>query len=198
MSAATPADLDAILATVREVEQTIERRAQRAMGAVMVAWGLAASSIFAFYAWAHAMPGREEGLVQWAWVAPSALAYAITVAVGARLGRIGEREGARGMRWLMLALLPPFAVVVYTSVTGTGAEYVSGMWILFLAVVHQFWCRTQEPPLRRVFQVAAAASAALGLALLVHPLGTWGEVVASAWYLLVLAGLGAVKYHLAR
>lgn len=196
-------DLSAIIQTIREVEETIDRRAQRAAGATMLVWGIAATAIFAFY---HAIAtgdalGHAVGqlVARWFWVPPVALAYAATVVLGARLGRaVPDAQENRSIRWLLLALIPPLGVLVYVQVTGNREEFVPGMWVAFLGIAHLLFRRGNEsafPPW--LCNLAVYGSFALGLALLaLHP--WWGNAAAGVWYALALAALGAVKYHAAR
>lgn len=192
-------DLGPILDTLREVNESLDRRAARAAAANRVTWGLVAGSIFAFYAWAHADRGmplfvalREAGVMPWVWTVPVALGYVATLATGARLGRIAPRsDAARGARWLLVALLVPVAGVVAANVTGHGVGLIPAMWVAFLGVAFlQQGCLRGDAPDR----VATWGSFALAPVVALLP-PAWGNAAASAWYLLALAALGAWRYH---
>lgn len=197
----TKEDLGPILDTLREVNESLDRRAARAAAATGVTWGLVASSIFAFYAWAYAAPHaplvqalRGSGAMPWMWVPPLLVGYAVNLSTGVRLGRMAPRsEEARRVRWLLLALLVPVSAVVAVSLAGSGERLVPAMWIAFLGLAHLQWGPAPRDAPQRV---AIAASFALAPAILLMPLG-WAYAAAALWYLAALAGLCAWRYHAA-
>lgn len=192
-------DLGPILDTLREVHVSLERRAERAAAATGVTWGLVASSIFAFYAWTHANEDdalvrglTDAGLIDWMWIPPTLVGYALTLAVGARLGRMAPRsEQARWNRWLLVALLVPVAAVVVLNVADVGHGIIPSMWVVFLGIVNVRW---GAPKQGVVGKVATFGSFAVAAALAFLPVA-WANLGASVWYLVALAGLCAWSYH---
>lgn len=192
-------DLGPILDTLREVNESLERRARRATAANAVTWGLVASSIFAFYAWAHANRDAtlvqalgEAGFLPWMWAPPVLLGYVATLATGARLGRIAPRSAqAQGARWLTLALLVPVAAVVLSNLTGVGLRLIPAMWVAFLGVVHLNSGCMRGDALDKAVLWGSFALAPL-LPFLPY---AWANAAASLWYLAALAGYGAWRHH---
>lgn len=188
-----------ILSTLREVNESLDRRSRRASASVGVTWGVVASSIFAFYAWVYfdpcnavVCPLRDAGLLPWVWVPPVLVGYLLTLATGARLGRMDpSSEGARATRWLQLALLPPILVTVAANVLERGEGLIPSMWLAFLGVVNLQWGCHKGTPIERA---ATWGSFALGALLLIAP-PAWAYLAASLWYLAALAALCAWRYH---
>lgn len=197
MAPAPRRDLDAILDTIREVEDTLEKRSERATGAIMMVWGAMAGLIFGFYHLVSAdtaVASALGGLVAWAWVPPMLVGYALTAVVGARLGRVRARGGQATMRRLLLALLLPLAGLVLLTTTGRGVELVPAMWTAFLGYTMLLPPSSGVAKRRPVFVAAGVASFALAAILLVPALHPWGNLVAGIWYVATLGGLGALKY----
>lgn len=193
-------DLEDILGAIREVEANLESRGERASGANMMIWGLAASTIFLFYHLVEVNPRPWVDLlgrtgIRWFWTGPSLVAYVASALVGARLGRIRpEAREARDIRALLVALLVPFGAMVYVSLTGNGDEYAPGLWVAFLGFTFLLWCRGRTGRLRGVWVAASAASFAVAALLLVLA-PAWGNLAAGVHYALALVATGAARYH---
>lgn len=197
MSATGRRDLDEILDTIREVGETLERRSERGTGAIMMVWGAMCALTFSFY---HAVEGgccasdgAAHSLVHWAWVGPTLVGYALTAAIGARLGRTRAKEGATDARRLLLVLLAPLAVLVAVVATGRGTAFIPALWVAFLAFTFLAWPGRARRP-TAPFVAAGVSSALLALALALPALHKWAWLAAAAWYALVLGGLGAAKW----
>lgn len=194
-------NLDAILATIEDVEASLARRGARASGATMMIWAAAVAGIFAFYHQVQVEPDALVALlgpvvVQWVWVAPVAVAYVLTAALGAAAGRMGSSDAAHGIRTLMIALVPALALQVLALVKGVGVEQMPAMWVAFLGV--KFLTDPSSKAtgaLPTVCRGAAALSFALALVMLLPAMAHLTYIVASVWYAAVLGGLGALIYH---
>lgn len=199
MSATSRNDLDAILDTIREVEVNLERRGERAGGAVNMVWGVVVASIFAFYHFVAANPAPfvdAFGLfLPWVWVGPCAFGYALTVAIGARLGRVGASK--HGVRFLLLSLIPLIVLIAVLSALGDEGRFIPALTVAFLAwmCLGGTW-REVGPQATRYRAVGIASLFAAG-ALLVPALGPWVSLLAALWYGVILTGVGAVQYHAA-
>lgn len=195
-------ELDAILRTIHEVEESLARRYARAEGTNLVIWGLVASSIFAFYQLVESNPAPYlEALgpvLEWVWLLPLAIGYAATMLVGARLGRLGADEKTR--RAFRRARIPgalTAAAVVLLIVSGRyhliygAVPIVSG--VSFLA----FSWGAPRGPSRVAGQAAGVALSLVGLALLAWT-SPWSSGIAAVAFLLAFGAVGTVRYRLGR
>lgn len=199
-TAKTPHELDAILDTIREVEENLERRAERAGGAVNVVWGIVVGGIFAFYHVVGGNPAPFEAafgaLLPWLWLAPTALGYALTVAIGARLGRVGAP--GRNVRVLLWSLLPLiFAIAVFSAVEGLG-RFIPALAVGFLGWTCAGITWGDSDPGARRWRAVAVLSVVAALVLLLPVVAPWANLAAGAWYAVMLAGAGSLQYVKAR
>lgn len=191
-------DLDAILRTIREVEDSLERRSARAGAVVMITWGVVAAAIFTFYGFVDRDPSIAErlgeGLVRWAWVAPIVLGYILTTLAQVRLGRMRAEQGSRNLRRFLAILLVPIALLTLILLTGFGWQLIPAMWVAFLGYATLTW---HEGPSSVAARAIAFASFALAAVLALPPLWEWGNFAAALWYAGFLAAHGVVRYHAA-
>lgn len=194
-------DLDDILRAIREVDANLDRRAERAAGAVMVTWGIAAASIFAFY---HVVALNPDpyvdalgGVLNWVWLGPIALAYVASIVAGARAGRLArsEEQQRAWKRSLLVGSVP--TLVAAALVLADESDRIPGAILLWLPAV----CIVVATRARGAPRVGARALAviagALGLLLLAWPT-EWSSLVAAVVYGAGLAGLGTLQYASAR
>lgn len=190
-------DLTAILRTIREVEDSLERRSARAGAFVMMTWGTVATSIFVFYGLVARDPEPfvarlgETG-VQWAWVPPIVLGYLLNVLAQVRLGRMRAEQGSRNLRWLLGLMLVPIAILLTIQLTGFGWQLIPAMWVAFLGYTCLAWKTPDDGRRSRMIAYACFAAAAL---LALPPLWEWANFIAAGWYAIFLAGRGALLYY---
>lgn len=196
-------DLGAILRTIREVEVSLERRAARAQGVLLMIWGLAAASIFAFYQLVEWNPATYDaalgGWVSWVWLGPMALAYVASALVGARIGRLGATPEQR--RHLRRGLVPTALITLLaTALVLTGRyHYVYGGVTLVggVSCIAFAWNAPRGPARTTSLGVGAAMSLA-GLALLPLADATGAAGAAALAFLVGYLLLGTVIYRLGR
>lgn len=198
MNATGRKDLDDILDAIREVEVSLERRSERATGAIMMVWGAMGAIIFGFY---HLVTDDSslaatlgKPVVSWAWVLPVLLGYSLTAVAGARLGRIRARRGEAAMRRLLVAIAVPVLVLVALVATGRGVEAIPAMWVAFVGYTLLLPPSREGLARSRVCLVAGTVSLVVGAGLLAPALHPWANLVACLWYAFVLGGVGVAKY----
>lgn len=196
-------DLTAILRTIREVEDSLERRAARAEGTNVMIWGLVGASIFAFYQLVesdHDTYATALGpWVSWAWLVPMAIGYVASGIVGARLGRMGasaaQRRGYR--RGLIPGLL--IAALVTVLVLTQRYQFVYGGVTLLagLACILIAW-PAPHGATRTTGLAVGAAMTIVGIALLALWNAPWAAGAAALAFLVGYLTLGTVIYRRGR
>lgn len=191
-------ELDAILRTIREVEESLERRYARAEGTNLVIWGLVGASIFAFYQLVEANPAPYLAAlgpaINWVWVVPMTIGYAATMMVGARLGRLGADADKR--RKLRRGLIPgAVTALAVTILIATGRYHlVYGVVPLVSGVAFLgFSWPAPRGPSRATGLAAGMALSAVGALLLAWE-STWASGIAAAAFLAAFGALGLVRY----
>lgn len=195
-------ELDAILQTIREVEVSLERRAARAQGSLILIWGLVSAVIFGFYQLVESNPAPYRNAfgawLGWLWIVPLALGYVASAVVGARLGRMGaDAHRQRDFRRTLLPGLAIGALAATLVVTGTtdliagGATLLAGVFFLAFA-----W-PPGATPVSRVCWWIGVPLIALGAWMLVFP-QPWSSGAAAVAFAVGFGILGTVKYRLGR
>lgn len=191
-------ELNAILRTIREVEESLERRYARAEGTNLVIWGLVGFVIFTFYQLVEANPepylAALGPALPWAWVLPMAVGYAATMVVGARLGRLGaDKEKRRALR---RGLIPgAVTAVAVTLLVLTGRYHlVYGVVPLVSGVAFLvFSWPAPRGPSRATGLAAGVALTAVGALLIVRE-SAWSSGIAAAAFLAAFGAVGLVRY----
>lgn len=196
----TPAEIGAILRTIREVEESLERRSARATGANLMIWGLVSGSIFLFYqlvAWNSGPYAAALGpTLKWVWLVPVALGYVGSALVGARLGSFGADDAAR--KSYRRGLLPGIIATVLAAIliVMQRGDLIEGA---LLVVVGTFFVTFSpgKTPTGRACSVAAMVFILSGIGLML-----WRGDTASLLAAIVmgggLIGLGTWFYTSAR
>lgn len=194
-------DLDDILQAIREVDANLDRRAERAAGAVMVTWGIAAAAIFAFY---HVVALNPDPYVDalgaalhWVWLGPIALAYAASMLAGARAGRL-SRSVEQKRAWKRSLLIGSVPTAVATALVLAGeSDRIPGAILLWLPAACYFVAVRGRGAPRVGARALAVIASALGVLLIAWPT-PWSSLVAAVVYGAGLAGLGTLQYASAR
>lgn len=171
------AELGDILTAIREVEQSLDRRADRVGGALMITWGVIVALIAGFYqlvAWNHDAYHRAFGpFLPWMWVAPVAVGYAAGVLVGVRTsGRAAEAE-ARRQALLDFAPALVSTVIAGALVVAQREFLIPGALLVGFGASLLLRCRASAAPLAylRAAWMAAGVCILAGIAFLVQPVG---------------------------
>ena len=189
------AELGDILDAIREVETSLDRRADRAGGALMVMWGVIVALIAAFYqvvTWSPEPYQRALGpLLPWAWVAPVAVGYAAGALVGVRVAARAEDPAERRRAAADFAPALVSTAIAAALVLAGRHGLIPGALLVGFGVTLLLRCLGQlKPRLLRAAWAAAAVCAVAGVALLVRPFdGAWwvmgvvfgGSVVLLGW-----------------
>lgn len=194
-------DMAAILRTIREVGESLERRAQRAAGANLMIWGLVSASIFLFYQlveW-RPEPYREAfgSALSWVWLAPVAAGYVASAVVGARFGRAGDDAAAWAdyRRGLVPGTIVTLLAIVLIA-TGQHAfipgALVATVGIFFVSI------RERESRVDRACRRTGLAMIGAGIALVFLAGAAWASLAAAVAMGLPLFGVGAWLYATAR
>ena len=169
------AELGDILTAIREVEESLDRRADRVGGALMMTWGVIVALVAAFYqlvAWNPAPYVRALGpFLPWVWVAPVAVGYAAGVLVGVR--HAARSRDPEDRRQALLDFLPALtSTVLAAGLVLVGREdLIAGALLVGLSASVLLRCRAARPSPRflQVAWLAAGVSALAGVAFLVRP-----------------------------
>lgn len=196
--AAPRSDFDAILETLAEVEQSLEHRNERAAALVMMTWGFVASAIFFLYAAiegdaAPLVDGIGRQAMSWLWVPPVVLGYLITSLLHVRLGRMNKAGQTTSLTRLLLMTTVPVALVVAAILSGVGWELIPALWVAFLGFTYVG--RKPMAACTRPDVAIGIASFAVAVALVLPLTWAWSNLIAGIWYLVFLAGTGAMRYH---
>lgn len=191
-------ELDAILRTIREVEESLERRYARAEGTSLFIWGLVGASIFAFYQLVATNPAPYVAALgpalNWVWLLPMAVGYAATMLVGARLGRLGAKPEQRASlrRGLMPGTITALAVTILLA---TGRyPLVPGVVLLVSGVSFLAFSWPAPRSASRTTGLGAGLALTLVGALLLVVASAWTSGIAAALFLLAFGALGLVRY----
>lgn len=195
-------EIQDILRTLREVGESLDRRAARAEGVNLVIWGFAAALIFAFYQLATWNPDPYAaalgGALHWVWIAPMAVAYAASMMVGARLGRLGVDAARR--RALQYCAIPALviALVVTSLILTDRDDAIYGGVTIVGGIANLAFGWPAPPGVARTSSLAVGATlVAIGIGILLWQ-GALASGVAALAFLLGYGLLGTVKYLLGR
>lgn len=176
-------ELGEILTAIREVEASLDRRAERVGGAIMVMWGVIVALIAGFYqlaAWNESYQDALGPLFQWAWVGPVAVGYAAGALINVRmLGRAGDAPARRQAFFDLVPAVASSAIAVALVVTERH-DLIPGALLVGFSVSLFLRCRgATRAPARflRAGRWASAVCALVGVALLAWPIG-------GAWWIM--------------
>lgn len=194
-------ELGAILRTIREVEQSLDRRAQRAAGVNLMIWGLASASIFVFYQLAEWNPAPYERALgpalRWIWLAPIAVGYVASALVGARLGRAGVDEPSRrSYRRGMLPGLAATAIAAVLMITGQHA-FIPGALVATIGLFMVGFGQA-ETSIGRACRIAGIVMLIAGVALVALWQAEWTSLAAAVAMGVPLFATGVWLYQAAR
>lgn len=193
-------DLDAILRTIQDVEESLDRRASRALGATLLVWGLVGASIFAFYqlvAWNREPYADALGpALRWVWLAPVALGYVASAIIGARMGRMSD-ERRRELRAAAVPGALTTLLVAFAILTGRPWLINGGVVLLSGAAFLLISWRAPASATRSACVGVGAAMCLAGIALLFVN-ASWGTGAAALAFALGFGIAGTVIYRRGR
>lgn len=188
-----------ILTAIREVEESLDRRANRVGGALMVMWGIIAALVAMFYQLVMLNPEPYEHVLgpflPWAWVAPVSVGYAAGALVGARLLAATHETGHR--RQTLLDFVPAVtSTAIAAALTLAGRfDLIPGALLAGFSVSLALRCRAAErasPEFLRAAYGASAVCAVAGVAFLALPV-VWAWWVTGALFGGSLVLLGRMR-----
>lgn len=191
-------DVREMLEAIRDIEQVIQRRADRIMGTVQIVRALAVAAVFGFYqlVWWNPAPFQAVfgPLTNWMWIPILVLARVATMVITARLERTAREQGVdlKLKRTWLPAIVGGGAALVF-ALTGR-FEYAPGIILAAIGAVTLPTAGRSGPRLAILWRAYAAFQIVAGLLLLAFR-PTWELVAMASIFVAGGLTLGTLRYN---